>query len=303
MARCGCADPDIVAGMCNCVVEAGPSGLITVTGTGQALDPYQIDVDPDLGANALTVDPGEGLTITGTGTLADPWSIGTVSGFFSRGFQSMQVYTANNNFVKAAFPLARFIRVRCVGGGGGGAGATSGAGVGVPRGGGSGGSYAESWLDVSALAASVPITVGAAGAAGAAANGAGGNGGNSSFGALVIGTGGVGSDAAIASAGGFRVAKGAPVGVASTGQVTAYGQPGETGNQASPGNGQGGNGGAAGGGMGAGGRGGTVIGATGEVGEAASLYGGGGGGAIAGNTSAFAGGAGAAGVVIVEIFG
>jgi hypothetical protein len=100
-------------------------------------------------------------------------------------------FTSNGTFTKASYPWLRAIRVKCQAGGGGGAGSPVTTSVQrVAGAGGSGGNYAESFItDIAGLNASVTVTRGAGGAGGA--DGTGSAGGNSSFGALVVATGGV----------------------------------------------------------------------------------------------------------------
>lgn len=112
----------------------------------------------------------------------------------TRGFRIVETLTFTNNgtFTKASFPFLRAIRVRMVGGGGGGGGcATTGAGqIAIGRSG-FGGAFSESFLtDISGLPASVAVTVGGGGNGGATGVNAGTGGGNSSFGTLVVASGG-----------------------------------------------------------------------------------------------------------------
>jgi hypothetical protein len=101
-------------------------------------------------------------------------------------------FPSSGTFTKATYPWLRAIKVKCVGGGGGGGGsgttASAQASIGT---GGNGGSYGESFItDIAGLASSITITVGAGGSGAAAGNNNGSAGGNSSFGSLVIATGG-----------------------------------------------------------------------------------------------------------------
>jgi hypothetical protein len=99
-------------------------------------------------------------------------------------------FTSNSTFTKATYPWLRAIRVKCQAGGGGGGGALqTGASTISVASGGAGGNYAESFItDIASLDASVTITRGDGGVGGNKANG--GDGGTSSFGSLVIATGG-----------------------------------------------------------------------------------------------------------------
>jgi hypothetical protein len=207
---------------------------------------------------------------------------------------NVQKFTAGGTWNKPTG--AQRVRVRVqAGGGGGGASNAAAAGENSKGGGGGGGSYSESWLDASALAATVAITVGAGGASST-------NGGNSSFGAHVTANGGLAGGTAFSSpAPGFAAQGGAggPVGV---GDIACVGGGGGMGN---------GSGNLAGSGPGGssalgGGASGRSTGGVGSsfAGTAGGVYGGGGGGALSSSGAAgAAGGAGGAGIVIVETFG
>lgn len=122
----------------------------------------------------------------------------------------VQTFNANGTWTKpAGYSTAAAI---CVGGGGGGGAGRRGAAASVRSGGagGGGGSRAVRTMPMSALGATVSVTVGAAGTAGAAASvndtngGAGGAGGTSAFGAHLQAAGGgagAGGNTAAASAG------------------------------------------------------------------------------------------------------
>jgi hypothetical protein len=131
-------------------------------------------------------------------------------------------YTSSGTFTKADYPWLRAIKVKVQGAGGGSGGAAlTGAGQVAAGSGGAGGNYAESFItNISGLAASVTVTVGAGGAAGThAANG--GYGGNSSFGSIVIGSGGGGGDFMAATSGSATVGA-APL-VSATGDLIIRG--------------------------------------------------------------------------------
>jgi hypothetical protein len=98
------------------------------------------------------------------------------------------------NFSKATYPWLARIDVQVQAGGGGSAGADAAAGEAIARPGGGGGGWAQSLIEASALGAVESIVVGAGGTAGAG-NTAGGDGGNSSFGGLVLASGGDGGQA------------------------------------------------------------------------------------------------------------
>lgn len=149
------------------------------------------------------------------------WVTGQIgdSGYF---YRQTLVFTADDDFVKADFPWLKGMRIRgqAPGGGGGGAAATTGSQVAVGASGG-GGTYAEKWIDdISALDASIPITVGSPGSGGTAGANAGTAGGTMSFGTLLtIPGGGGGSGAVAAGSTGFR---GGPGGANGGGAATGH---------------------------------------------------------------------------------
>ena len=232
--------------------------------------------------------------------LGSSW--GTIGN--AKGYQYWQTvrFTANGSFVKAAYPGIRAVRVRCQGGGGagGGAGATTSTQT-ASGGGGGGGVYAESWILESALSTSHAVTVGTGGTG--VAGGQGNSGGTSSFGSLVIAPGGGGGFNRAASTS-PRASSGAAITSGGTGDFIIQGGGGGAGmafdndwniNEDYGLFGQGGSSHL----------GGTSRGARGPATSpsAGCLYGGGGTGAVNGiSESDKAGGAGAAGIVIVDIF-
>jgi hypothetical protein len=268
------------------------SSLVAVTGTPAASPSV-----PTAPANSITlyqVAVGAAVTSILNANLTDvrPWLSGIVR------LPDNQIFTASGTWTKPRG--AKIVRVICVGGGGAGGGAAAAASGENSKGsGGGGGSYGESVFDASTLTSTVTITVGAGGVGAVGANGNNGN--QSSFGALVIGRGGVaGSRAASSSSAGFGIAGGAG-GLAGTGQLGGVGGAGE--NAIGSGTlGVGGSGGSSR--MGGGGKG-TATGTTGQsiTGTVGGLYGGGGGGGLSTSTgAACAGGDGGAGVVIVTTF-
>ena len=103
-------------------------------------------------------------------------------------------FTSSSTFTKATYPWLRAIRVKvqAAGGGAGGAGAAPSGQV-VSGKAGAGGVYSESFItNISGLSSSIAITVGVGGAGGSAGNNAGATGGDSSFGSLVVASGGTG---------------------------------------------------------------------------------------------------------------
>lgn len=249
------------------------------------------------------VTPSGGEPTNGPGALdALGDSIEAAMGLM--GLRQILVFTANGTFLKASYPWLSAVRYRVVGGGGGAGGCpATGASQSSSGNSGGGGGYAEGLVPVASLATSVTVTVGAAGAAGASGAAA-GNGGDSSFGPHGVATGGAGGGICAAVTTGptpvgatIRGASG--VGTVGDlllrGEVQQYGVSPASGALMliAPGAGSGC-------GMGPGG----VIGFAALGAAPSSGYGGGGGGSTNGaSTAARAGVAGAAGVVIVELYG
>jgi hypothetical protein len=203
-------------------------------------------------------------------------------------------FTSNGTFTKATYPWLRAVKVKVQGAGGGGGGTsngTSGAG-----GGGAGGGYGEAFItDISGLDSSITVTRGAGGAGAANRNVSATDGGDSSFGSLVIGTGGSKAGSA-GSAGDGVGASGSAL------ELTISSSGGGAGffTGRSPG-GTGGSSFLGGGARGSFARDGA---SRNSVGASGSLYGGGGGGATADSIEGadLAGGSGANGIVIVELY-
>lgn len=219
-------------------------------------------------------------------------------------FMRRQVFTSSGSYAKATDVAAgaRKLRVMVQGAGGGSGGCqTNPVGQNSAGGGGAGGGYAESWLDVSALGASVTVTVGAGGTAGGTGGtGSAGTGGTSSFGASVVAGGGGGGANGGTAATSFFIAGGSAAGQTLTGDVVTQGSAGAPGARPGAVYAAGQQTGGAGGGsrLGGGGAGGVNA-----AGEAGGLYGGGAGGSsAAASTSGRNGLVGAAGVVIVEVY-
>lgn len=208
------------------------------------------------------------------------------------------IYTSSGSFAKASWPGLRAIRIIAVGGGGAGAGAAAASATMNAYGtGGGSGAYAETFMLTDSLAASTAVTVGAGGSA---TGSTGNNGSTSSFGSLVVAGGGIGGNIkATSTLGGY--VPGGPGGVATAGQIRQGGSPGHAGAGANT-LANGGNGGSSifgGGGHAPA----TGAGSGANAGSPGTAYGAGGGGAaVNGGGGARSGGAGAAGVVIVEIY-
>lgn len=126
------------------------------------------------------------------------WDSPSTNTTIRAGLQQVLYFTSSGTFTKATYPWLRAIRVRCQGAGGGGGGVgTIGSGQVVMSKPGTGGVYAESFItDIAGLPASVTVTRGAGGSGGSAGNNAGASGGSSSFGSLVVATGGFGGGTA-----------------------------------------------------------------------------------------------------------
>ena len=189
-------------------------------------------------------------------------------------------YTANDTFTKADHPWLHKVRIRIAGGGGGGGAATN---IGFPGGGGGGGGYSEKEVLEDDLGTTETVTIGAGGVGGIGGGAAATNGGNSSFGSHSSGNGGT-----------FGVVNGgsgpSPGGTGS-GDLALKGQSGDAGEISGPSNGGSSH-------LGFGGR----IGNAPAVGNPGELYGGGGSGGTDNTAADRDGGAGAAGIVIVDLY-
>lgn len=198
-------------------------------------------------------------------------------------------FTGSGTFSKASYPWLKAVKVRLVGGGAGGASAGSNN---TGSGGGGGGGYAEKFItDITGLASSVTVTVGAGGNGGGSGFNIGSNGGTTSFGSLVVATGGTGGRGHWEA-----FASGGSGGIGTAGDLLIGGQGG---GGATIGFGKGGFGGSSQ--LGGGGAEVVRTDAFEANGNAGRNYGGGGSGG--GDKSASGtGGNGANGVVIVELY-
>lgn len=273
MGRCECPDPNLNPNGCNCALQVGPSGLLSLDGTGQPTDPYILDM----------------------------------SGTVSRGLLGRRVYNSagTDSFVLADFPGAAWLDITCVGGGGGGAGAYAATGASVPRAGGAGGNMARSWVAAGSLGPVSTITVGAggAGSVGSSAGNPGTDGGTSSFEAVVVAGGGPGAQIYELPGTGPITERGTPASPFGTGNILVLGAPGGPGLQFDHGFGIGGSGGASGSAYGFGNEGGIMFGFFGNPGKAGTGYGAGGSGAVTMGEIGFTGGNGTSGLVIVDVWG
>lgn len=233
------------------------------------------------------------------------WSVLAAAG----GFQLLAraVYTSSTTFDKTAYPGLRavHVEVQAAGGGGGGTNSTPDTGEGANTagvsGGGGGGEYRRGWVLDASLSNSTTVTVGTGGSGGSNGSNNGGGGGNSSFGSHVVSNGGTGGESNdIGPA--HLVATGGNGGTGGSGGYLAVaGSDGCNGYRA----GGAVTGGPHGGGSYLGGArrsAGTTAGANGTAGRA---FGGGGSGGYNNPEQGVSrsGGAGAAGVVIVEVYG
>jgi hypothetical protein len=268
-----------------------------------SISPLQVQFDTD--SSPVTARGGSTFLSVGSRVLTIKlrhyvWvvSSGTVK---TDGYRLLTTlhYPANGTFTKGSYPDARAVRVKVQAGGGAGGGApAASAGNHTDGGGGGGGGYAEAFLLVGALSASMAVTVGAGGVA--ASGAAGGNGGSSSFGSLCVASGGTGGEVGVVTALSVGVG-GGPGGAGTTGDLLLTGAYGDrsTGNATLGRGGKGGDstlgGGAQGGYTGAGGG--------GAAGVSGGNYGaGGGGGTCNASGTARAGGNGAPGIIIVEVY-
>ncbi len=210
-------------------------------------------------------------------------------------------YTTNDTFTKADHPWLHKVRVRLVAGGGGGGGnADTSTGTAAVAGGGGGGGYAEEEILEKDLGATETVTVGTGGAGGASGANNGVAGVASSFGSLLSASAGsLGNGAAESAANDMDF--GGSGGLGSGGDLNLEGEPGWPGLHGDNED------------IGQVGRGGhSQLGVPGNhtadpvdsVGPTGKLYGaGGGGGYSQGSTgNPHAGGAGAAGIVIVDLY-
>jgi hypothetical protein len=325
MARCGCQ------GGCSCAIDG--AGAVNVTGNGSASSPFVVSVDlaellqagpgitydPVTGtiSVSLSADPGNATTFGsdngvftfsgGSGgpiALCDEYFTTNTEGDIclkpgTMGLRETLVFNTAGTFQfdKSLYPWLARVRVRVQAGGGGSAGASAAANQSIWRVGGAGGGYAESLVDVAALAAVETITVGAGGAAGAANNGAGGAGGNSSFGAHATALGGPGGAASMATGATVTTTSGTPGPAGGTGDWAVGGGSSEGAIRLGANVGIGGAGGDFQMGHGGASR------ATAGVGIIPRGYGGGAGGSVSANGAAQVGRAGERWIVIVELYG
>lgn len=325
MARCGCQ------GGCSCALEG--SGAVEISGNGSSNSPFVVGIDLATLLQAgpgITYDPATGtISVALSLDAGNATTFGSDDGVFTfsggsggpialcdeyfqtdadgkiclkpgtMGLRDIVTYSEAGTFqfAKADYPWLAKVRVRVQAGGGGSAGARAAASQSVWRAGGAGGGYSEAFIDVTALAATETVVVGAPGAAGAAANGVGGAGGNSSFGAFAIALGGAGGAASMPSGATATTTGGTPGPAGGTGDWSIGGGSADGAIRLSGSTGIGGAGGDSHMGHGGASR------ATAGVGILPRGYGGGAGGSVAANGASYAGRAGERGIVIVELYG
>jgi hypothetical protein len=222
------------------------------------------------------------------------WVHTASAGTPSYDFVETVYFTSSGTFSKADYPWLRAIRVKCQGGGGAGGGVTSGGSGVAEAGSGSGGGYAESFItDIAGLDATVTVTRGAGGAGVSGGNGNAGE--SSSFGALVIGDGGIAGNSSNRTTGNAQNPSGLEAG--GTGDLVVFSSAGMVGTL---------RGGVASFQNNSGSSylaGGVRTGFSfSVVGSGGSFPGGGGSGARNNDATARAGGAGANGIVILELY-
>lgn len=192
MPRCGCATPN-----CLCTVTGGYG--ITITGTGSAENPYQVNAAEGLLSLRVASTDTVRLTLTGTGTSASPYTITADRlGAAYSAQAKVEVFDSSATWTK---PTGKqFVLVQVLGGGGGGASGlvnATGTLTSAGGGGGAGGGYSEVTYLSSELPTTVAVTIGAGGTGGVVLAGnsvgaVGANGSNSSFGSLLVAGGGRG---------------------------------------------------------------------------------------------------------------
>lgn len=281
-----------------------------------------------LGSAGVTTEPSDDCTYYKLATIAAPASFTSISGepeYF--GDQDADITdnrsmytlcgnagtlreelvltnTAGGTFDKASYPWLKSIRVRMVGGGGGGGGAGT---VGVAGyisvgGGGGGGGYCERVFPVDEIPVGPNAWDVGTGGTGSTANAGGTDGGNTTFLGMTAGGGDKGVGVADAEFG--NQVEGSAGGTATGGDINIPGSDGG-GTTSARISGVSRSYGGAGGASQLGGTNGSFVGSADNTpGSVGKLYGGGGGGTAADNLAQNGtGGAGAAGVLIIELYG
>lgn len=281
---------------------AGKVGVATTTAIEIAfLNGVTFPVQAQLNAKAPLASP----TFTGTVTVPTPTAPNAAAtkayvDASAGGFSSIviQTFTSSGTYTPTTGMAYCISEVVGAGGGGGGAlGATASNGSGGAGGG--GGGYSRMAHSAASIGVSQVVTVGTGGAGGGGSGADGSVGGSSSFGSFHSANGGNGGQGMAA---GSTSAMGAMTvstdgGLAFSGDLNVFGNPGEAGVSAGGAGGKGGNGGSSYfGGGGAGGVG------TFSLGGFGRLHGGGGGGAAVLGTTGRFGGDGWDGVVVITEF-
>lgn len=253
----------------------------------------------------VTADDVSDAAVTGKIVRATGTALPALSGANLTSIREVQTFTSSGTWTKPSFGTRAFVQVWGAGGAGG--GKTTAANN--SGGGGGGGAYSEGWFALSALGATVTVTIGAGGVGVSGSNG--GVGGNTTFGSHITAYGGGGGGVDVGSGSGSGGGGGGIMGAGNSAVNTTAGAGGTPlgGAAGSGGSGAVGQFGGGGGGDGDGNGGASVYGGGGgscDTGQnnyvgGASVYGGGGGGGgtyggtpDVGGTSVF-GGAGGAG--------
>lgn len=142
---------------------------------------------PTSGAIARVVSP-EDYYYFGASGWTSMSSAGVAQMASKVGNIAVQNITATGTYTKPTGLLFAYVRVIAGGAGGGGVDITTGGGA--AAGGGGGGGSAEKWLLATAIGATETATIGAGGAGGSAGNNNGSAGASTSFGTLVVASGG-----------------------------------------------------------------------------------------------------------------
>ena len=234
-------------------------------------------------------------------SVGDTYTQAAADTKFNAGYRYLTTlyYTSSGTFTKASYPSLRAIRVKAIGagGGGGGAGATGASQVSIAGSGGSGGYSEKFYTDIASLSSSITVTVGSGGAGGTS-GGAGSTGGDTTFSGITANGGGGGDIGPVGSVT-FYYSNPGTGGSSSGGDLNISGSGGRPGTAWASDRVQG----AVGGSSLLSGSNRRSVETTGSIGAAGPLYGGGGdGGVNAQSQSARSGGAGAAGIVIVELY-
>jgi hypothetical protein len=170
----------------------GPSGIIVSDTAPESTNGLWLDSDEEAEV-PVPIGGTTGQVLAKSSSIDYDTAWTTQEGYR---FVQTLYYTSSGTFTKATYHWLRAIKVKTVGGGGGGCGSQPALSTQLSTGnGGSGASYAESFItDIEGLSSSMTITIGAGGAGGAPGPNDGSAGGTSSFGTLVSAPGGLGGN-------------------------------------------------------------------------------------------------------------